>query len=100
MPDGNNEETAESILFPGHGFTAMPKNCSSFPKEESLFVNKYNRYYWMKLNACEPLPQISIIGEDNMAFYKGEKADLVYPATAIRSMPPIILPAFPAMPRG
>ena len=47
-------------------------------KEESLFVNKYNRYYWMKLNACEPLPQISIIGEDNMAFYKGEKADLVY----------------------
>lgn len=41
-------------------------------------VNKMNRIYWMRLNECELVPQISIIGEDNFAFYKGKKADLVY----------------------
>lgn len=48
-------------------------------KEYNEFeINKKNRIYWMKINACEPIPQIRIIGEDNFAFYKGEKADLVY----------------------
>ena len=46
--------------------------------ELSLYVNKYNRYYWMKRNGCAPLPEISIRGEDNLAFYRGEKADMVY----------------------
>lgn len=32
----------------------------------------------MKLNGCDPLPEIAILGEDNFAFYRGEKADLVY----------------------
>ncbi len=32
----------------------------------------------MKVNGCVTDPEISIIGEDNMAFYKGEKADMVY----------------------
>ena len=41
-------------------------------------VNRMNRIYWMRLNECELVPQISIIGEDNFAFYKGKKADLVY----------------------
>jgi len=41
-------------------------------------VNKYARFYWMKINECDPIPQISIIGEDNFAFYTGKKADLVY----------------------
>jgi hypothetical protein len=47
-------------------------------KGEELNVNKYNRYYWMRLNGCVPVPEISIIGEDNFAFYKGSKADLTY----------------------
>ncbi len=47
-------------------------------KEEALKVNKYNRLYWMRINACDPIPEISIKGEDNMAFYKGKKADVVY----------------------
>ena len=47
-------------------------------KELSLYVNKYNRYYWMKRNACSPLPEISIVGENNLAFYHGERADQVY----------------------
>jgi hypothetical protein len=32
----------------------------------------------MKINECDPIPQISIVGEDNFAFYHGKKADLVY----------------------
>lgn len=45
---------------------------------DEFMVNKVNRFYWMYLNECEPLPQISIVGEDNFAFYQGKKADLVY----------------------
>jgi poly(3-hydroxybutyrate) depolymerase len=41
-------------------------------------LNRFNRFYWMELNGCEKIPQISIVGENNYAFYKGEKADLVY----------------------
>ena len=45
--------------------------------DESL-INKYNRFYWMLINECDPIPEIRIIGEDNLAFYKGKKADLTY----------------------
>lgn len=41
-------------------------------------VNKLNRFYWMKINECDPVPEIRIVGENNFAFYKGKKADLVY----------------------
>jgi hypothetical protein len=47
-------------------------------KSEALNVNKYNRYYWMRINECNPIPEISIIGENNFAFYKGRKADVTY----------------------
>ena len=47
-------------------------------KQEALRVNRYNRYYWMRINGCQPVPQISIVGEDNFAFYHGEKADVTY----------------------
>ncbi len=41
-------------------------------------VHKWNRLYWMKLNQCGPIPQISVQGDNNFAFYKGECADVVY----------------------
>ncbi|HJA64744.1 hypothetical protein B5F07_05460 [Lachnoclostridium sp. An169] len=41
-------------------------------------INKMNRIYWMRINECDLIPEISIVGEDNFAFYKGKKADLVY----------------------
>lgn len=47
-------------------------------KELALNVNKLNKYYWMKINGCDLLPKISVIGENNLAFYTGEKADLTY----------------------
>ncbi len=45
---------------------------------EQKNVNRKNRLYWMRINECEPIPQISIVGENNFAFYRGRKADLVY----------------------
>lgn len=41
-------------------------------------VNKLSRFYWLKINECDPIPQIRIEGEANFAFYRGKKADLVY----------------------
>ncbi len=41
-------------------------------------VHKYNRLYWMRINECELVPEITIQGENNLAFYKGKKADVVY----------------------
>ena len=41
-------------------------------------LNRFNRFYWMHLNECEVLPKITIIGENNIAFYSGKKADVVY----------------------
>lgn len=58
---------------------SRPENNDIPPdKADSLYVNRYNRYYWMKCNGCAPVPQIRIEGEDNLAFYRGEKADMVY----------------------
>lgn len=31
-----------------------------------------SRYYWLTINKCDPIPTISIIGENNLAFYSGE----------------------------
>ncbi len=42
------------------------------------YVVKRNREYWKRINGCRELPEIKIIGEDNLAFYKGEHADLVF----------------------
>ena len=43
-----------------------------------LNLNKYNRLYWNYINQCSLLPQIKIHGDDNFAFYHGEKADMVF----------------------
>ena len=45
---------------------------------DEFTANKMSRAYWMRVNECEEIPQISIVGEDNFAFFKGKKADLVY----------------------
>lgn len=47
-------------------------------REAEKRVHKYNRLYWMRINDCELIPQISIQGENNFAFYKGSKGDFVY----------------------
>lgn len=37
-----------------------------------------NREYWMTINECNELPSIHLDGENNFAFYKGEKANFVF----------------------
>lgn len=39
---------------------------------------KLGRKYWMEVNGVHSAPQIRIVGEDNFAFFTGDKADLVY----------------------
>lgn len=58
---------------------SRPEN-NNIPEDTQLQkrINKYNRLYWMRINKCEEIPQISIQGENNMAFYHGENADMVY----------------------
>ena len=48
------------------------------PKEEENAQQKTSRSYWSEVNGIRSLPQIRIEGEDNYAFYHGEKADLVW----------------------
>ena len=43
-----------------------------------MLLNRFNRFYWMELDECEKIPQISIVGEHNFAFYSGKKGDVVY----------------------
>ena len=87
---GSGCSTFTNILFEEDGtvknkgghlpvWQSRPENNDIPPaKADSLFVNKYNRYYWMKLNGCSAIPAIRIEGENNMAFFTGEKADMVY----------------------
>jgi hypothetical protein len=74
--EGNLKNEAGHLAF----WQSRPETNGLPPgKQYSEFVvNKYNRFYWMKINECDPTPQISIVGEDNFAFYSGKKADLVY----------------------
>ena len=46
--------------------------------EDMDFFVKKNREYWKWINQCDSLPEIKIAGEDNFAFYKGRRADLVF----------------------
>lgn len=37
-----------------------------------------NREYWCMVNGCTCVPEIKIEGENNLAFYKGKKADYIF----------------------
>ena len=40
--------------------------------------NRRNLEYWLTVNKCSSIPEIRIIGENNLSFYKGKEADVVY----------------------
>lgn len=87
---GSGCATFLSLLFDREGhiinrggalpiWQSRPENNDIPPeKDVALRTNKYNRLYWMRINGCERIPEISIQGENNLAFYTGSKADLVY----------------------
>lgn len=74
-PDGSLRNVAGPLAVwqsrPELNGTPRGKNYNEFD------VNKFNRYYWMQLNECDPIPQISIRGDDNLSFFTGKKADVV-----------------------
>ena len=41
-------------------------------------VNSRNRQFWIKVNGCNPIPELAIRDFCNYAFYRGGKADLYY----------------------
>ncbi|THF84184.1 alpha/beta hydrolase family esterase [Cohnella fermenti] len=47
-------------------------------KGDTDTVVRRNREYWSRINGCLPIPEIKIEGEDNLAFYKGERGDMVF----------------------
>lgn len=61
-------------------WTSIPETngCPPWCEFDDQTIYKYTRVYWNKVNGCVSDPEISIIGEDAFAFYKGEKADTVF----------------------
>lgn len=51
---------------------------SIFPSMARAEVNRANREFWKQINGCRNPPEISIKGYNNVAYYKGESADLIY----------------------
>lgn len=47
-------------------------------KGDTEYVVRRNREYWKRINECNSLPQLRIVGEDNFAFYEGALADVVF----------------------
>lgn len=54
------------------------KNSMDGPGVNELTVHRMGRKYWSEVNGISCAPRIRITGEDNFAFYSGEKADMVY----------------------
>lgn len=54
------------------------KNGMDGPLGDEATAQKIGRTYWFGVNGIHGRPQIKIVGEDNFAFFTGDKADLVY----------------------
>ena len=87
---GSGASTFLSLLFDRDGkvkneggpvaiWQSRPET-NNVPEDIELqkYANRWNKYYWMRVNQCDALPEISVIGENNLAFYRGKKADVVY----------------------
>ena len=53
----------------------IPGGDGTFTRQDA---NAENREFWLKVNECDPLPRLSIIGVNNFAFYSGKKANVVF----------------------
>ena len=54
------------------------KNGMDASLESENAGQKLTRAYWSEVNGVHTAPRIRIVGEDNFAFYTGDKADLVW----------------------
>lgn len=41
-------------------------------------INRANKKFWLTVNRCSNLPQLSITGDNNFEFYTGSLADVIY----------------------
>lgn len=53
-------------------------NGMGFDDEGEAGAQKKGREYWKAVNGCKGLPTITMVGEDNIAYWEGEKADVVW----------------------
>lgn len=75
-PDGSLINRSGSIAV---WQTRPERNGTPHDVEMSEYdINRFNRAYWLELNECADTPEISVVGEDNLMFFHGKKADLVY----------------------
>lgn len=87
---GSGAATFLSLIFDEHGkiinragavpvWQSRPElNDIPSGRKAEKKIHKLTRLYWTRINDCDLIPQISIQGENNFAFYKGKKADFVY----------------------
>jgi poly(3-hydroxybutyrate) depolymerase len=63
---------------PVYQFRGEMDDISIFPSMTRAEVNRVNREFWKQINGCQDPPEISIRGYNNVAYYKGESAELIY----------------------
>lgn len=76
----NSDGTLKNQGGPTPMWTSIPETngCPPWCEYDDDTIYMYTRVYWNQLNGCHADPEISIIGEDAFAFYKGEKCDNVF----------------------
>ena len=75
----DRDGTIKNVAGPVAVWQARPEHNQFEGDYEREALNfKMGRWYWLKINEGNPIPEISIIGEDNFSFYHGKKANLVY----------------------
>jgi poly(3-hydroxybutyrate) depolymerase len=76
--DDNGKLKEYTCPVPVYQFRGEMDGISIFPSMSRAEVNTANREFWKQINGCHTPPEISIKGYNNIAWYKGEKADLIY----------------------
>ncbi len=70
----NNEGGPLPVMQTRMELDGAPPGSDDTPEE----VVVKNREYWCMVNGCTCVPEIKIVGENNLAFYKGKKADYIF----------------------
>lgn len=75
-----DDGTVKNVAGPVAVWQSRPEKNGLPPRAEynEELINKYNRFYWMLINGSNPVPQIRIEGENNIAFYTGTRSPLTY----------------------
>jgi len=78
MLDENGEPFDYVCPVPIYQARGTNDNMSIDPRYTRWDNNKANRVFWMKINGCNGLPVIGLDSGECIAYWRGEKADVVY----------------------